>query len=131
MNILRPAQRADGRWDFTRQIDGGALDAVGYCRGEPGLSKPGYVERYHDDGHATPDEACVCFHHYQVDQLLTLVDPPARATTDRYQCSAPDCSNFTAGYAVCDGWKAWLCDSHRNASVVAELMPVGNEIWKP
>ena len=87
------------------------------------------MHKYHDDGHVTPDEACECYHRYQVDQLLRLVDPPEKPTS-LYQCAVPDCLAFTAGYADCDGFKAWLCDSHRSAATVAALMPVATEIWR-
>lgn len=129
MNYLRACRRqSDGRWDFTLQNDG-AVYAIGYCRGEPGLSKPGFTHKYHEDGHATAEEAAQCYHDYQLDQLLRLIDPEEKPRT-LYQCAAPDCVNFTAGYAECEHWHAWLCDSHRNVDTVRVLMPVSTEIWR-
>lgn len=128
MNRLAPVQGQDGRWTFCRKMPTGVVTPIGYCQGHVARSGGYGTHRYHDNGHETAEEAARCYHRYVVEQEITLVDPPAEVASF-YECAIVDCPNFTAGYAETDGWKAFLCASHRTRDRVASIMPVSMEIW--
>jgi hypothetical protein len=96
MEVYGPKQRAKSlRWDYTYSNSGGCYP-TGYCARKsaealierhdtgqagsvPGISDA-YVaklisslHKYHDDGHATPEEARECYVQYVLDNKCTIV----------------------------------------------------------
>ena len=72
MAVFQPMQRsADMRWDMTCTNSAGTF-AIGYC------SHAGaHVDApYHDDGHATADEAAACYARYQAEREMKFGERP-------------------------------------------------------
>lgn len=92
-------------WHYTCMNDN-RIWAVGYCT--------------EHDPHTTKDEAYECWTRYLLAERLRLdgFDPRTQ-----HQCQAPGCDTWTQYRASVDGSMSWdLCDEHRNAETVAELL---------
>lgn len=80
--------------------------------------------KYHDDGHATEDEARRCHRDYELDHHLRFFDDREDAD-ELHRCLAPaGCREFTSGLAeiVGGGGRHWrLCATHRTREVVESL----------
>lgn len=124
MIYFGPRQRKDGRWDYTQRMDD-LVFPTGYCIGQGAMEES---ELYHDDGHATAEEAALCYRRFCLDHYLILSKDPERPAQLR-ECAVTDCPNFTAGYASCEDWRAYLCPAHRTRSIVESLMPAAMESW--
>ncbi len=145
MNYLQVSQRKyDSRFDFTSRNDG-RIRPVGFCVGWTEFSAPpvGQFEwmalehrkqveamlplkgRFHDDGHATRAEAVECYRQYLLATSVRLErrERPAQEG----QCEAviepgTCCAAWTRHQAHVDGtWRAFLCEVHLTAEVVAAL----------
>lgn len=131
-------QRArDGRWDYTC-----GQAPTGYCHAfdvawPQDLAEPvsGYAEaraaaivhrdKYHEDGHATADDACACYKRFLLDNRLRT---DGRISDQMRKCEA--CSAWTDRYAQVGGHQMFvLCDNHCQAATVASLLTVG-ESWE-
>lgn len=144
MNYYQPRQReSDGRWDYTRRNDD-HIHAVGYCAGwrewkdMQFLVDPAYNEhlrrqheaqtlphkdKYHSDGHATPDEASECYKSYLMDQRLRLNLTDANSMQ---KCQV--CGKFTQLFAELD-CKAWrLCETHNHRQAVEAIFEAPDRI---
>lgn len=154
MNHDAPRKKTDGTWGYTSANDGN-VHAIGYCApfyefkpetiamlygdGEDGKARyEAYIApyreaneagKYHDGGHATPEEACECYKTYLLDFHLRFFEGPNHPDM-LCRCSAPDCEEFTAGVGeITGGIRSWsLCPAHRTREVVAGLLKVG-ESW--
>lgn len=65
--FYHPHQRQDTKWVYSCCEAGGEPCAIGYCAGG---TDPGY----HDDGHATSDEACACYRTFQLETALEFIE---------------------------------------------------------
>lgn len=61
------ARKDDGRFDYTRGTGSSPAYSIGYCAGGTGDGDPA---KYHDDGHATAEEACACYRAWCLDARL-------------------------------------------------------------
>jgi hypothetical protein len=81
-------------------------------------------EKYHDDGHATEEEARLCHRNYELDTHLKFFLDRDDAD-EMHRCEAPSgCKEFTSGLAAITGGggSQWhLCISHRNRETVEQL----------
>jgi hypothetical protein len=136
---IKLMQRKDGRYEFA-QIGSDGVRPVGYCA--PWMNWPKdwqermrlkydqYVaerDRYHTDGHETPEEAAACYKRYVLDHELDLT----RVNSDaQYKCVV--CGEWTQGYARV-GWTRQyaLCDQHRTREQVELLYEItpDTEFW--
>jgi hypothetical protein len=148
MEIRQPLQRKDdGRWDYTYGNSRGTF-ADGYCRAwkpwtaesvarigmggddpaavaeEWNAKEAPHVGKYHDNGHATAEEAVDCHRLYELDHHLEFFADRPNADT-AHRCQAQGCATFTSGLADLRGghkhW--WLCEAHRTREVVEALWP--------
>lgn len=130
MNYYEALQRqTDKRWDYTRRNDG-QVHAIGYCAGKYDVirndaSLP-HPERYHDDGHATAEEACECYKQYVLDNLTNLEFGLTEDT--QHKCEAPGCGAWTQKVAMVDHHPYNLCDDHRNLETLQDLVTVSTSI---
>jgi hypothetical protein len=107
VNYDQPRQLKTGGWHFTTMNDG-RIGAIGYCAD------------HRDAPHPTEDEARACYNRYLLEQRTRL-----DGTLGSYNpCEAPaGCETLTNRCATVGGWTMWrLCDEHRTAEVVAELL---------
>lgn len=144
MNYYQARQRTTGRWDYT-VMNNRLVSPVGYCQGRfdtifPERRDPSwswylddehyaherakvlpFAAHYHDDGHATEDEANACYRRYQLDQRLRL--DGGEGGHAYYRCQAPGgCTTLTNRYAELDHLSLFhLCDEHRTREVVEQL----------
>jgi hypothetical protein len=73
MAYFSARQRTDGRWDYTCQ-NGAGVFPIGYCAGPDfaQYDKTGeYAAKYHDDGHATAEEADACHRAHELEQQVS------------------------------------------------------------
>lgn len=135
--IYQPRQRkATQRWDYTvGSDDENWVHPVGYCSGWKEKSEEELreyatrfgdrsaqelkewldeervnKEKYHDNGHATADEAHACYAHYLADHIRLL--PPPKDPKTLHKCE--ECGAFCSGAAETnDGfWFKYFCESH-------------------
>lgn len=138
MNYFAARQReCDKRWDYTCKRDG-VIYPVGYCAGwrepQPGILTPGQIkewlneaiphqDKFHNDGHATAEEARECYKQYLLDFSLHLNCDASVAL----KCEM--CDSLTTKRAKVDSSTWALCDVHRTRENVEALYgPIG-EIW--
>ena len=139
MNYYAARQRTlDKRWDYTCQNKRTGTYPVGYChktdwtpekRAECHMSDAEWQRiqsnqsKYHDDGHATEQEAQACYRSYLLDNHMRL--DGMHSGTQR-QCVV--CGNWTQKFASVNHSFHWdLCDIHRTEEKVRELMPEVHE----
>lgn len=154
MNYYAARQREkDKRWDFTVMNDK-RIRPVGYCRPYEPLSSSlmpqqvveqhnseygRFQKKYHDDGHATAEEACNCYREYELDNHLRFGKISLDEAKSKRQ--ALEYCEAIAGHGICGevtasaAWIAgsissrWnLCWQHLNRESVDGLFSVG-EIW--
>jgi hypothetical protein len=140
MNYLKPRQRAsDKRWDYT-QMNDGRVWPIGYCAGfreyTPEQRKAFLMNdnwyakyeanraKYHEDGHATSEEACECYKQHELDESLHFdVD-----SHSKQKCEV--CEEWTEKRAMVGGYRHFvLCEKHANREEVEKLYTVG-ESWE-
>lgn len=132
MNYYAARQRGgNGRFDYTRMNDG-VVVPVGYCLpyrpfeyNQPWIvpqvaeqlnkQEAQFVFKYHDDGHATAEEACACYLDYLLDHSLSLM----LQGTDRRRCAV--CGEPTLLTARLDMSSWSLCQQHNTRDNVARL----------
>jgi hypothetical protein len=135
MNYLKSRQRtSDKKWDYTSMNDGHA-HPIGYCAGwreySPEQRKTfgmndKYIaeletrkDKYHAEGHDTPEEACACYKVYQLDTGLRFSDQSNR----QEKCLV--CNEWTTKVARVDNWESYvLCEKHANREEVEKLYNV-------
>lgn len=125
MNYYAPKQRVEsGRWDYTR-TSGDFTFADGYCMGHSRIPESTTSKKYHNDGHATPEEACLCFKQYELDHFLVFKEHPC--VTEKVGCRFPGCNELTHRYATITITDAhWgLCEKHLNRASVDLIYSVG------
>lgn len=141
MNYLSARQRRDnGRWDYT--YNGCPW---GYCRAyspipEDGKIMPPEIARrenekmapligkFHDDGHATEEEACECYKQYLLDTRLHLITEEPASASSQHRCEV--CKKFTACHASVGPYRMFtLCPEHQTREQVEKLLKVG-ESWE-
>lgn len=145
MNHYGPSQRqSTGRFDYTCSNRRTGTYPIGYCHSFKEFTpkfipfsqeecdrlnekeKP-FLSKYHDDGHATADEACACYRVYLLDHETRFHDPPEAPKT-LHRCEI--CNEFTAGMAEVGNSDSWyLCDTHRNRETVEKLFSKVGECW--
>jgi hypothetical protein len=154
----QPLQReSDKRWDFTTSTGSTKASPIGYCAGwkePPGPEEAAELDarlgqgfaariaegieekrphqaKYHTEGHATAEEACECYHAYELDNELEFKSIPNDQAATLHRCEAPDCKEHTAGVAFLGQYNHYyLCDAHRNRENV-ELVIAAKKIKKP
>ena len=140
MNYLKPRQRqSDQRWDYT-QMNDGRIHPIGYCAGFREYTHEQrnaflmsdkwyeeYVSRkaeYHEDGHATPEEAAACYKRYELDTSLRF----GESSSTKHKCEV--CEEWTTKHAMVGGYThITLCDAHATSEEVEKLYSVG-ESWE-
>lgn len=129
MNYYKARQREGGRWDYTCMNDG-RIWAVGYCAGKyedvREAAEPAVAVNYHENGHATPEEARECYKRYLLDTSMVL---DARLSQQQRKCEAEDCDEWTQGLARIGPMESIvLCDQHRTREKVEKLFSVGESM---
>jgi hypothetical protein len=127
MNYYQPRQREDSlRWDFTCKRDR-QVWPIGYCSGK---SHEGpHADKYHDDGHASAEEAAQCYRLYLLDNELRF-DDGGDSRVLRV-CQYPGCEEFTGGSATvgCGPCAVYsLCAEHRTREAVEEMFQAPDNI---
>lgn len=140
MNYLCARQRqSDGRWDYSQRNDG-RIWPIGYCAGWRDFSPEehqrffmtdfwyaDYLSRkdqYHEDGHATSEEACECYKKYELDSSLRF----SEMSNQKRPCEV--CQEWTQKIAMVGGYSHFvLCETHANRAEVERLFSVG-ESWE-
>lgn len=111
------ARRVGGRFDYTRKTGSTHAHPIGYCSGGPG---PGVSTKYHDDGHATADEAIACYRDFEIDTAVSY-----RETPDQ-QKKCATCGAWTTGGAHFGGESFHrpipLCPEHQTRDDVARAV---------
>jgi len=141
MRHSAPLQRKDGRWVYTtsrcptgyctpyeppthKVASMFSEDPDGFIAESIAQEKP-FLGNYHDDGHATEEEACECYKRYMLDHKLRLGQ---KYENQMFRCRV--CKEFTQGYAGVGPWTMFsLCDAHNNREEVEKLYRVG-ESWE-
>ena len=121
MTYYRPLKRAiDGRYDYTCTIDGHSYP-VGYCGGQRALDVqedelPEEVRsKFHETGHATPEEACECYKQYLIDTSLRF----GTFSNQQFRCRV--CEAWTETYAQM-GPEVWpVCKEHSTKEAMETL----------
>ena len=113
MTHFFPFLRQDARWDYSCRSALAERVAVGYCAGG---ADPGY----HDDGHATSDEACACYRLYEIATALEFVEESGF----RLQCAV--CETWTMGRGRIRGEsltpQVVLCPEHQTPEDMAAFV---------
>jgi hypothetical protein len=124
MNYYQARQRNTSlRWDFTCKNDK-RIWPVGYCSGKSDGGP--YDNKYHDDGHASAEEASECYRQYLLDNRLVF-DEGEGSRTMRV-CQYPGCDEFTSGMAEIEFCVFYLCDSHRTREIVESMFEAPGQI---
>src|SRR5260221_6767726 len=135
MNYDEPRQReSDRRWDYTSMNDR-VIHPIGYCHAYNPPSPDDWLyqtskdywddlaqhkDKFHIDGHATPEEASDCYRQYLLDNRLDF-----NRRMDVYRPCQIYCA-LTNLHVYVDGWsKAILCVQHQNRESVEALWPAG------
>lgn len=128
-------RKTDGRWDYTVSSDEeGWAHPAGYCGGwkewteedEKRTAIPWlraeqekhrlFKDKYHTDGHATPEEARRCHREYELDQDLEAYEEEGA----QRQCEV--CSAWTTRRMQLGQFHRFtLCDAHATRDNVAAL----------
>ena len=138
MNYRGPRKRLlDGRWDYAVGNDEYAY-AVGYCAGwdeaigdiDPSLiplveqaidRKRPFRDKYHDDGHDTPEAAIRCFKEYVIDHNLEW----RRKEAILRRCLVEGCDDLTHDYALFRGETISFCEDHRVTEIMVKYFTDG------
>lgn len=133
-------RKSDGRWDYTYN---GA--ATGYCSGpyEPMKETAAitqdmadrwnekmqpHAHKFHEDGHATEQEARDCYRQYMLDSSLFLPAKEPPNATQAQKCQV--CGVWTACIATVGSYSMFfLCPEHCTREHVEKLYRVG-ESWE-
>ena len=136
----RQRDNEERRWFYTTKA-GGHTWAIGYCAGPPdpdggqliGLAfweqwlkqcEP-FKDKFHDDGHATAEEAAECYRQH----LLDLRSRYDVTLGDYNPCL--ECGELTNKAAQVEGWHTFrLCALHLTPEVVAKHFEVLGESWE-
>jgi hypothetical protein len=143
MNYYQARQREkDGRWDYTKRNDDD-IHPVGYCAGwREWLTLANLTEeanehykrqweakvllhrdKYHSDGHQTPEDAAECYKRYLLDQQLSL---GRENHSSMHKCRV--CGEFTHLFAEIDSQVWILCEHHNNRETVETLFEAPQQI---
>lgn len=140
MNYFTARQRKDGRWDFTCGNDGHVYP-VGYCcerhiwneedekrfgiDAESMNSKTDpFKEKYHTDGHATPEEAAECYLEYQLDQHMHI----RNSSSSQHKCAI--CDEWTQGIVtIGESRMLTLCEKHQTKDDIRKIVKPSTQIW--
>ena len=137
--IYQPRQReSDKRWDYTISSDEeGWAHPAGYCHEYKELSsslgfppetaekhnmsiRP-FRDKFHGSGHATAEEAVLCYRQYQLDHELKFYCQPQEEVDRLERCTF--CREFTAGYAFLGNIHNWpLCIKHQTREIVEGIL---------
>lgn len=141
MNYRQALQRKDGRYDYTLHNNRIGTAPIGYCAGwserteeemraiglgddvikmilaDIEMRRP-HRDKYHRDGHATPEEAQECYKRYVMDNELVL-----DRQVDHGECLV--CKALTRRAAEADHRLFILCDEHCTREQVEKLFQVG------
>jgi hypothetical protein len=87
-----------------------------------------FKAKFHDDGHATEQEANECYRQFQLDTGLAFSRP---VSGELHACEVRGCQNCTTNSAslhdaICTTW--YLCDDHLNRETVEKLYNM-TESW--
>lgn len=146
MNYYKARQREkDGRWDYTCMRDGNAWP-IGYCSswskieqglhllnlpdGQDHLEKllP-FKDNYHDDGHATQEEAEECYKNYLLDQRLKRVElKPSSGYTEPPKHPCVECGAPTSLQFEVEMRRKPICEEHFDKKIISKHFkaPVGS-----
>lgn len=111
-------RKADLRWEYTEGSGSSGPYPVGYCNPRGAETDPANASKYHDTGHATPEEANECHARYEVDMLLQF----GTSETEQHRCVV--CSAWTQKRAFFrgDNPRAYdLCETHATPETVLKL----------
>lgn len=139
MNTYQVLERADGRFDFTRENDG-VIRPCGYCHAYTPISSEAvwatpemiqqwnaaeapFAPRYHADGHATKAEAAACYRDYLLDHQLQL---GLRDPLSQHRCVI--CGEWTEMHARLDMESWTLCELHNHRVEVEKLFNLGPDV---
>ena len=124
MQIFSAKLRVDGRWDFT-VTSGPRCRPIGYCAGPrkplsvEAWEHDGHGEKYHTDGHASPEDAASCWRQYRLDKARLACALPEWA-----RCTVPGCEVETRVGARIDGFIGVvpLCKEHKNREGLERIL---------
>jgi hypothetical protein len=124
----------DGRWDFCC-----GNRPVGYCAGFPSTDNPHGIPfwdehiakceehraKFHEDGHATAEEAAACYLEHELD--FRLREWESRDA----QRKCRECGEWTTHVVQVGGYSIFvLCPEHATREIIKRVHgPVG-EIWE-
>ncbi len=142
--IYSVRERLDHRFDMTVSSDDeGWCHAIGYCSGWRDLGSDEEVRKsypwadqfmiamlkrdhekqepfrakYHDNGHATREEARACYREYEFDQELRFTE----MRDEQRKCAI--CDQWTQGYAELGQFhRFFLCGDHSNRQGVEQAL---------
>ena len=137
VEIYQPLKRQkDNRWDYTHSNSRESYP-LGYCAGYRVYEVSDYLnpetvarlnakyeplkDNFHNDGHATAEEAVACWHKYLLDTQLTFSERPDEK--EQHRCAI--CNEWTqhAGWIHGEHQYFWrLCPAHQNRLSVEWLM---------
>ena len=109
-------RESDGRWDYTCQNSAGTFP-IGYCSGHV-LESDKNDARYHDDGHATSEEAIACYRRYELDQATRFVEDP-EAQKKCQVCGSWTTKRALVGNELMRDYV--LCEEHANHAELEKL----------
>lgn len=140
MNHLKASQRTtDRRWDYTNTNDR-RTHPIGYCAGWREYNEAerkrfcmndkwydeytSNKDKYHEEGHATEEEAKACYKAYQLDTSLRV----SKDSSSQQKCQV--CQTWTQTRAVVGGYSYFVvCDEHANRTEIEKLYTV-SESWE-
>jgi hypothetical protein len=106
-----------GRWDFTCK-NNDKIWPTGYCAGPKVAEGHPHVDKFHDGGHDTEEEARECYRQYLLDNELRFSD--GEGASSQHRCRV--CNEFTSGYGELNHALFPLCDKHRTREEVEKLI---------
>lgn len=119
MIVGQPLQRErDKRWDYTEGSGSSGPYAVGYCNPRGAEHDPEHAAKYHNTGHATPEEAVECHARYEVERMLQF------GVSEKEQRRCVVCDAWTQKRAFFRGDSPRfydLCETHATTEVVLRL----------
>ena len=142
MRYYGPRQRKiDEKWDYTYMLDDNVF-ATGYCVGwdeEIGVvdldlrklieesieEKRPFKDKYHCDGHLTPDGAKECYREYLIDQKLKWRHDKGV----QRQCDVDGCGEWTHHYAEAESVMIRLCEKHKTEEIIRKIFPMPGDAW--
>lgn len=150
MNLYSPKQKpVDGRWRYTLENSSGTME-LGYCHAyrawaaedikyyDPASAQKEadrlnalyapFQSKFHDDGHATAEEAVQCYRGYLLDLQLRFSEKPD--PEKQHRCAV--CGEWTqhAGWIAGEAHHFWhLCLAHQSREEVEKLFKGTSEAW--